>query len=879
MPLSPGTTLGPYQIDAPLGAGGMGEVYKATDTRLDRTVAIKVLPEHVASDPDLKQRFEREARTVAALNHPHICTLYDIGREGETDFLVMEYLDGQTVAQRLEKGALPLDQALQIAIDIADALDKAHRQGIVHRDLKPANIMLTKAGAKLLDFGLAKLKPPEQAGGLSALPTQPADLTQQGAILGTFQYMAPEQLEGQEADARTDIFAFGAVVYEMVTGRKAFSGKSQASLIGAILRDDPPSITMLQPISPPALDPIVKTCLAKEPDARWRSIGDVGRQLETIASGSASGSSVVTPSPAPRRTVWRQALPLVAALTIGAVITGLAAWGFMRQSDTTTDVVRFTVAGAERGFFGRAPIFAISRDGTQTLYSRSPPGGYGTQLYVRALDQSDGTPLRGTEDAGDVALSPNGEWVAFQREAGTLERVSIFGGAPQRVVRLPDSIAGATWGTDDQIIVGTDRGGLFRVAASGGEAESLTTLDAGEVRHVNPSVIPGHQAVLFVAGRSRGSGLTNDELAVLALETGQVTRLGLAGTGPRYVATGHLVYVADDRSLRAVPFDADELTVKGNPVTLVEGNVVNVSVSDNGRLCYVSVSGAAKLQLVWVDRTGQVVAPVVEVGGGVSRLSPDGTRVAVWIDGDIWIRDLARGFDTRLTENGGLFPVWAPDGSAVTFSSNRAGAFDLYSRAVDLSNPTELLLDVQDSLLPGSWSADGRIHVFHTVNAETKRDLWMWQVGEEPSPFLVTEFNESNPRLSPDGRWIAYASDQSAEFRIYVRPFPGGERVIPVSTGAGSQAVWSRDGRTLFYRNRNQMLAVAVEPGPEFMVGETTVLFEEPYLLDPGNAGGQTYDVSLDGQQFLMVQMESEAFEYNIVLNWFEELKARVPVP
>ena len=392
MALQPGTSLGPYKIESPLGAGGMGEVYKATDTRLDRTVAIKVLPEHVAADPDLKQRFEREARTVAALNHPHICTLHDIGNQDGIDFLVMEYLDGQTLAQRLEKGALPLDQALQVAIEIADALDKAHRQGIVHRDLKPANIMLTKAGAKLLDFGLAKLKPTEQAGGLSALPTQPANLTQEGAILGTFQYMAPEQLEGQEADARTDIFAFGAVVYEMVTGRKAFEGKSQASLIGAILRDDPPSITMLQPISPPALDPIVKTCLAKEPDARWRSIGDVGRQLQTIASGSASGSSVVTPSPAPSRPVWRQALPLVAAFTIGAVITGLAAWGFMRQSDTTTDVVRFTVAGAERGFLGRAPIFAISRDGTR-IFADLPHPQVSFRLGVHRVEhrnESDG---------------------------------------------------------------------------------------------------------------------------------------------------------------------------------------------------------------------------------------------------------------------------------------------------------------------------------------------------------------------------------------------------------------------------------------------------------------------------------------------------------
>ena len=346
MPLTPGTTLGPYQIDAPLGAGGMGEVYKATDTRLDRTVAIKVLPEHVASDPDLKQRFEREARTVAALNHPHICTLHDIGSQDGIDFLVMEYLDGETVAQRLEKGALPLDQALQIAIQIADALDKAHRQGIVHRDLKPANIMLTKAGAKLLDFELAKLKPPEQAGGLSALPTQPADLTQQGAILGTFQYMAPEQLEGQEADHKTDIFAFGTVVYEMVTGRKAFEGKSQASLIAAILEREPPVMSELQALSPPALDLIIKTCLVKNPEVRWQSLGDVGRQLQFAAIDSPSGA--VLPGNGERLRGARSWLfPAAAGLAVGSVVTALAMWGLNHQPEDSQDVVRFTMSGAE----------------------------------------------------------------------------------------------------------------------------------------------------------------------------------------------------------------------------------------------------------------------------------------------------------------------------------------------------------------------------------------------------------------------------------------------------------------------------------------------------------------------------------------------------
>ena len=456
MPVTPGTTLGPYQIDAPLGAGGMGEVYKATDTRLDRTVAIKVLPEHVASDPDLKQRFEREARTVAALNHPHICTLHDIGSQDGIDFLVMEYLDGQTAAQRLEKGALPLDQALQIVIDMADALDKAHRQGIVHRDLKPANIMLTKAGAKLLDFGLAKLKPPEQAGGLSALPTQPADLTQQGAILGTFQYMAPEQLEGQEADARTDIFAFGTVVYEMVTGRKAFEGKSQASLISAIMTAKPPPVSQLQHLSPLALDSIIETCLVRDPDARWQSIGDVGRQLRMVLSRS-STTEVASPTASSVPGWRRSAVALAAAFVVGGIAVGVAVWS-MGTTRGLTEVMRFRMDGPHGSQLPFSQDFAISPDGTHMVYRGPNPSGVGSLFYLRQLDQLESTPLRGTENWVQPFFSPNGESIGFHSQAGYIERVSIFGGVPQRIGRLQEVPVGAAWGEDGDIIVGTTRG-------------------------------------------------------------------------------------------------------------------------------------------------------------------------------------------------------------------------------------------------------------------------------------------------------------------------------------------------------------------------------------------------------------------------------------
>ena len=706
--------------------------------------------------PLAQWRFERKARTVAALNHPHICTLHDIGSQDGIDFLVMEYLDGETVAQRLEKGALPLDQALQIAIDMADALDKAHRQGIVHRDLKPANIMLTKVGAKLLDFGLAKLKPPEQAGGLSALPTQPANLTQQGAILGTFQYMAPEQLEGQEADARTDIFAFGAVVYEMVTGRKAFEGKSQASLIGAILKDTPPAITTLQPILPAALDPLVTSCLAKDPEDRWQSIGDVGRQLQLLASSSQPGV-VVTSEPRGASVNWAGWRLGVVGLVIGSVVTGLAVWNLSRPPETATDILRITMAGPQIARPGLFVGFDVSADGTKIVYPAPRSNGVGTEFYLRSLDALDSTLLRATENWAFGFFSPDGEAVGFHGEPGNIERLSVFGGAPQRVARLEDVVAGASWGSDDQIVVGTARGGLFRVPARGGEPVAITALDAGrgEISHAWPSIIPDRDAVLFVA--KSGNALTNSELAVLSLETGEIARLGLAGTCPRYVPTGHLVYVAEDSSLRSAPFDKEQLTVTGSPVTLLEGIFVTnggeaaVRISDNGRLIYMpAISAAGSVELVWVDRQGQVVASIMS---GLSnyhpRLSPDGNTVAVPVDGDLRLLDLTRGIDTRLTENGGSFPVWTPDGSTVMFSSNRAGAFDFYTRPADLTRPTELLLDVEDAIVPGSWSPDGDWLVFYAVSPNTRRDLWMMRIGEEPAPFLRTEFNESNPRLSP----------------------------------------------------------------------------------------------------------------------------------
>ena len=569
MPLSPGTSLGPYQINAPLGAGGMGEVYKATDTRLDRTVAIKVLPEHVANDPDLKQRFEREARTVAALNHPHICTLYDIGNQDGIDFLVMEYLDGQTLAQRLEKGALPLDQTLTVAIEIADALDKAHRQGIVHRDLKPGNIMLTKAGAKLLDFGLAKLKPVDQVGGLSAMATQSAGLTGEGKILGTLQYMAPEQLEGKEADARTDIFAFGATVYEMVTGQKAFTGESQASLIAAILDRVPVPMATLQSVTPARLDEIVTTCLAKDPDDRWQSARDVGRELSRILQGG----SQATPGEAPvRQVVWRPSLATAVGVAIGlSLLSGLVVWNLTQSASPTRGADRLAVTMAEGEVLTStySPHVAISPDGSKIAYVA---GGDGRKsLQVRPLDELAAALLTEGPVIGQPFFSWDGSWVGFHDgQDDSLNRVSTLGGPVLTICTgCVSTSLGVSWGSDDTLLFGSPRpSGLWRIASEGGEAVEITTPEAPEVNHAWPEILPGGRAALFTT--LVGGFMETAQIAVVDLETGQQEVL-IPGSYPRYAPTGHIVYGLAG-SLWAVGFDVDQLEVSDErPIPVLDG--------------------------------------------------------------------------------------------------------------------------------------------------------------------------------------------------------------------------------------------------------------------------------------------------------------------
>ncbi len=884
MALSAGTHLGPYEIVAPLGAGGMGEIYKAKDTRLNRTVAIKVLPPHVASNPELKQRFEREAKTLAALSHPHICPVFDIGYQDGIDFLVMEHLEGETLAARLTKGPLPVEQVLRHAIDIADALDKAHRKGVTHRDLKPGNIMLTKSGAKLLDFGLAKLKQgTAPAAALSGLPTGDDPITAEGTILGTLQYMSPEQVEGKETDARADIFAFGAVVYEMATGKRAFEGKSQASVMAKILEHDPPPISSLQPMTPPALDRVVTRCLAKDPDDRWQTARDLEVQLKWIAEGGGQ----IAPRPlAPAHGVpalGRRALILsLSTLLLGAGIAGVAIW-FLKPAPPQ-QVSRFAItlpSGAQLGG-GLSVEVVLSPDGSQLAYLTMRDGT--RQLYLRAIGSLEARPIPGTEGAWDPFFSPDGQWLGFWA-GGKIKKVSVNGGAALTVADAADA-RGASWGSQGTIIFAPSPASvLMRVPEEGGKPQPLTQMAQGETTHRDPAFLPGGNAVLFAAWGATGP--TDAKVAVQVIETGERRDLIQAAIAPRYAASGHLLYV-QGQTLMAVPFDPERLEIRGAAVPVVEGVALSVdySISTTGSLVHVPPGQAAQRTLVWVSRNraeealGAPARPY-----GQPRLSPDGRQLAVEIGPQIWVYDLVRETLTRLTFEGTANGnhTWTPDGKRIAFQSNKDGvpAKIFWQLADGSGEPERLTSGAEGNQTPQSWSPDGQLLAFHHNHPTTQRDIWVFQLSDRKAqPFLRTTFTEGGATFSPDGRWVAYVSDESGRPEVYVQPYPRTGGKWQISTDGGTERVWARNGRELFYRSGNKMMAVETRTQPSFSAGKPRMLFEGQYLTNGFPFMSAAFDVSADGQRFLMVKETDQAAsptQITVVLNWFEELKRRVP--
>ena len=910
--LSPGTWLGPYEVTAKIGEGGMGEVYRARDTKLDRDVALKVLPEAFTSDPDRLARFEREAKVLASLNHPNVGHIYGF-EEGEgTKALVLELIEGPTLADRIAQGPIPLDEALSIATQIADALEAAHEKGIIHRDLKPANVKVKDDGTvKVLDFGLAKAVISEASkGSASDAPTisAGAGATQMGMVIGTAAYMSPEQARGRPVDQRTDVWAFGAVFYEMLTGQKAFQGADLSDTLATVLKSEP-NWEPVSPNTPPRMANVLRRCLEKDPKQRLQAIGDVRLALDGAFETAASPPS--EPTVVPTLRIWQRSIPLgLAMLIVGVTAGGLAVSTLRPTPEARADVMRFVISAPDFApVIARQPDLAISPDGTNIIHT----GSMG--LFVRPVDQLEAVPLPGTVGGAGAFVSPDGEWVGFVNASGgnPLQKVSIAGGTPVTISTLPSQVRGATWGPDDWIVVGTSGGGLFQVPAGGGEPEALTTLDAeqSEAGHNWPSFLPDRNAVVFVV--ATGTPVSaNSQLAALDLNTREVKRLGLTGLSPHYVSTGHLVYVDQEGSLLAVPFDAAQLEVKGNPVPLVEAIAVkavgsaNFSVSDAGRLVYQSgsVAGVPR-SLVWVNREGHEEPVSLDLRPGqyvYPRLSPDGTTMAFALaenvddsstDADIWVLDLARGLRSRITFGGNnrIFPSWTPDGTRVSFADGNAAQNALRTARVDAGGQMELLLERDGLQFPTSWAPDGRALAFYELHPETLRDIWIFDPQGDPAsvPFLVTPFQERAGAFSPDGRWLTYVSNKSGRDEVYVRPYPAtGPQEYAISFDGGREPVWSRDGRELFFRNADQMMAVEVDTTVSFQASVPRLLFAGDYDRDNsagGIGGASNYDVSLDGQRFVMVKAEQQSGEagaspqFHVVLNWFEELKERVPVP
>jgi len=801
MALSTGTRLGPYEILDAIGAGGMGEVYRARDTRLERIVAIKTLPAHLSCDPIRKQRFEREAKTISGLNHPHICVLYDVGSQDGVDYLVMECVEGETLAQRLEKGPLPLEQVLKYAPQIADALDKAHRAGIVHRDLKPGNIMLTAAGAKLLDFGLAKAAAPFVSGATltAAVPSTP--VTQEGTIVGTFQYMSPEQVEGKELDGRSDIFSLGAVLYEMLTGQKAFQGKSQLSVASALLEKDPEPITSLQPLTPPALDHAIRRCLAKDPEERWQTARDLMLELKWIAESGAQGA--LTPAMGQKKSGERL---LAAAAIAGALAAILFAALYWSRAPEKARIVRSYVKAMPNSSFVLTPQqggFAISPDGLRLAYVAQNADGKAL-LWVRPLDSLEAQALAGTEEPSFPFWSPDGRYIGFFA-AGKLKKIESSGGPPLTLCDAPNARGGA-WNQDGVILFAPSLNvPLHSVSASGGTPIPVTTLDPskGVTTHRWPQFLPDGRHFLYVAG----TPLTPRENPTNAIMVGSLdskeSKLLLHAHASAQYVSGQILFLRQS-TLMAQPFNVKRLEFTGeaspiaDPVDEAELTLYSMfSAAENGLLAYMEGTSSASRELLWMDRSGRKVGEVPGADTYMSpRISPDGKRilytlVAPWYE--VWSYDMSLGVKTRLTFGTGsgrahLSAVWSPDGQRIAYMSIRAGKWGLYEKAADGSGNEEVLMeDTQSIKYMNDWSPDGKYLAFQQA-LQGVNEIWLLPLTGErkPIPFLQSQFTANLSSFSPNGKWLAYCSTESGEQKVYVVPFPGPGGKWQVSPAAGA---------------------------------------------------------------------------------------------
>jgi serine/threonine protein kinase/Tol biopolymer transport system component len=907
MMLAAGARLGPYQIEARIGAGGMGEVYQARDTKLRRDVAIKVLPEAFAHDVDRLSRFQHEAKMLASLNHPNIATIHGLEQSGDTSYLVMELVSGETLAERVNAGALKIGEALKLGGQIAEALEAAHEKGVIHRDLKPANVKVTPEGrVKVLDFGLAKAFGCDGGRDLSNAPKLTTMGTEEGRIVGTPAYMSPEQARGKGVDKRTDLWAFGCVFYELLTGKRAFRGETVSDTIVAVLEREP-DWQALPPATPAKIRDLLRRCMQKDVNKRSRDAGDVRIEIEEAL---AAPPSVGAPTASPATRGWREQLTQ-AGLAVFVLTTIALAIGFALRAPKPPQPMRLSAeiganATLYTGDFG-GPSAILSPDGT-LLALLASGADQKRRIYVRALDQLQATALSGTENATHPFFSPDGQWLGFFAD-GKLKKISAQGGAAVTLCDAPNG-RGGSWGDDGTIVFTPDlQVALSKVSSAGGTPQPLTTLDkqAGEITQRWPQVLPGGKAVLFTSNATAGAGagFEDADIVVYSMASGQRKTLQRGGFFARYLPSGHVAYMHES-SLFVVPFDLKRLEVTGQPVPILEG-VANApadggaqfSFSDTGNLVYVAGGGGGQnVSIYWMDREGKFI-PFRETPGSYYNpaFSPDGKRLALDIfDGkrrDIWVNEWERDTLTRLTFAGerNTNPVWTPDGQRIVYSSQeKGGTYNLWWIRADGGGNAQRLAESKGSQYAGSWRPDGKVLAFTQSNPGTILDIMTlpiegneksgWKPGE-PKPFLNSPFIEQAPAFSPDGRWLAYHSTESGIYEVYVRPFPGPGGKWQISTGGGTLPKWSSNGKELFYRTPDSKIMVIT-----YTASGDSFHAEKPHLWSPGQFTNQgatyNFDLHPDGKRFAVLkapgtEQTAAVNKVSFVFNFFDELRSKVP--
>jgi eukaryotic-like serine/threonine-protein kinase len=900
-----GKAIAHYQIEALLGAGGMGEVYQARDTRLGRSVAVKMLPEIFAHDPDRVARFEREAKLLASLNHANIAALHGLEEFEGRHFLVMELVEGETLAERIQRGSIPVDEALKIAHQISEALEAAHDKGVVHRDLKPANVKITPEGkVKVLDFGLAKAMETAPANmNLSNSPTLSMMATNAGVILGTAAYMSPEQARGENTDRRSDIFSFGCLLYEMLTGRQSFQGKTVSDVLASVLAREP-DLNLLPPRLNPRIPQLIRRAIEKDPKRRWQSIGDVRVEIETIL---ADGSLVETPpQAASSKPLWKRAIPVLVTSVLLSAITGFVVWSL--RSATPTNVTRFSFTLPEGQQFtnpGRQ-LVAISPDGTKMVYVAN------RQLHLRLMNELVSRPIPGTEDTAilNPVFSPDGNSIAFIVD-NTLKRIPVTGGTPVTICPIENNM-GVSWGTNDEIVFG--QGGvnrnIMRVSAKGGKPETLVSVKNDEFVF-GPELLPGGKAILFTLAKS-GAADRWDKAQIVVQTLGSNDRKVLieGGSDGRFIPTGHIVYALAG-TLFAVPFDLRKLEKIGGPVPIVEGvsrpgaaqtGVAHFAVSDTGSLIYVpgaaNASSGFQSAIALVDRNGGVKRiPLPDGAYSFPRIAPDGKRLAYETndgkENNIWVYDLSgQKAPLKLTFGGtNRFPIWSGDGERVVFMSNRDGDGGMFWQRGDGSGTAERLTKPENGVEhhPDSWVPKGQFFAY-TVGGTGRNSVWVFSFPDKKASLFVDLPSSLQQRsaFSPDGRWLAYNSDETrtiGNFEVYVQPYPPTGSKYQVSKGGGNHPLWSPDGKELFYRVGTRLVSTTVTTQPSFSLGNPVQMPIEGWIQF-GQGSARNYDITPDGKQFIMVYPAAQtqspdrraALQIQVVLNWFEELKQSAPV-